>query len=212
MLAKVLTIAQQKGGAGKTTLTAQIAVAFAAAGRRVALIDVDPQASLSRWYKVRTERPSDGLPPLTLSEVPGWKLATEIDRLKHSSDLLLIDSPPHAETEAKVAVRCAALVLVPVQPSPMDLWATAPTVALAKAASVPILVVLNRVQARSKLVETARKRLAEDGLPVARTALGNRMPFAASMLEGRSVVEASPKSVAASEIRSLAEEIEGLLA
>ena len=136
MAAKVITVAQQKGGAGKTTLTAQLAVAFAGDGRRVALIDIDPQASLAQWHRVRSEKPAATLAQLTLSEISGWKLPTELDRLKHAHDLILIDSPPHAETEARVAVRSAHLVLVPLQPSPMDLWATGATIALARAAGV----------------------------------------------------------------------------
>jgi cellulose biosynthesis protein BcsQ len=108
------------------------------------------------------------LAQLTLSEISGWKLPTELDRLKHAHDLILIDSPPHAETEARVAVRCAHLVLVPLQPSPMDLWATGATIALARAAGVPILVVLNRAPSRSKVVDLTRRRLGEQELAVAR--------------------------------------------
>jgi chromosome partitioning protein len=207
MAAKVITVAQQKGGAGKTTLTAQLAVAFAGDGRRVALIDIDPQASLARWHRVRCEKPVPTVALLTLSEVAGWKLSTELDKLKQAHDLILIDSPPHAETEARVAVRCAHLVLVPVQPSPMDLWATGATIALARAAGVPILVVLNRAPSRSKIVDLTRRRLGEQELTVARAAIGNRVTFASSMLEGRSVLELSPKSMAAAEIRTLVEEI-----
>lgn len=206
MSAKVITVAQQKGGAGKTTLTAQLAVAFGN-DRRVALIDIDPQASLAQWHRVRSDKPAATSAQLTLSEVSGWKLATELDRLKHAHDLILIDSPPHAETEARVAVRCAHLVLVPLQPSPMDLWATGATIALARAAGVPILIVLNRAPSRSKVVDLTRRQLGQQDLPVARAAIGNRVTFASSMLEGRSVLELSPKSMAAAEIRTLVEEI-----
>jgi chromosome partitioning protein len=211
MGASVLTVAQQKGGAGKTTLTAQLAVAFANAGRRVALIDIDPQASLAQWHRVRVSRRSGAGAPLALSEIAGWKLATEIDRLRGRFDLIIIDSPPHAETEARIAVRSANLVLVPVQPSPMDLWATGATIALAKAAGVPLLLVLNRVAARSRVVEFTRRKLGEQQLPVARAAIGNRLGFASSMLDGRSVLESAPRSMAAAEVRALVEEIGGKL-
>lgn len=207
MPAKVLTIAQQKGGAGKTTLAAHLAVAFSRAGRRVALVDIDPQASLGAWFEVRAGAPSPHAVPLHFSSVSGWKTATEVDRLKRHHDLVIIDSPPHAETEAKVAVRAADLVLVPVQPSPMDIWATAPTIELARAERVPILVVLNRVAPRGRLVEAMRARLRDQELPVAAAALGNRIRFAASMLEGRTLVEQAPKSTGAQEVIRLAEEI-----
>lgn len=207
MAAKVLTIAQQKGGAGKTTLAAQLAVAFAALGRRVALIDIDPQRSLAAWHKVRSEDGIGPAHPLHLSEVAGYRATNEISRLRGSHDLIIIDSPPHAETDAKVAVRAADLVVVPVQPSPMDLWAIQPTLRLAKAEKVSVLVVLNRVPPRGKIIETIRSQLEDDALPVAEGMLGNRLPFAASMMLGRSVLETAPRSPAAAEVRALASEI-----
>lgn len=207
MAAKILTIAQQKGGAGKTTLAAQLAVAFAAEGKRVALIDIDPQRSLAAWHKARSEDGAGPAQPLHLSEVAGYRATNEISRLRSSHDLIIIDSPPHAETDAKVAVRAADLVVVPVQPSPMDLWAIQPTLKLAQVERVAVLVVLNRVPPRGKIIETIRAKLNEDALPVADGMLGNRLPFAASMMQGRSVLETAPRSLAAAEVRALASEI-----
>jgi chromosome partitioning protein len=205
--ARVLTIAQQKGGAGKTTLAAHLAVAFVGLGRRVALLDIDPQASLAAWYRLRSEQAKPRIEPLLLSEIAGWRMGTEVARLKAHADLIIIDSPPHAETEAKVAVRSADLVLIPVQPSPMDVWATAPTVEIAKSANVPVLAVLNRVPPRGALVEQMRMALAAQHLPLATTVIGNRIAFAASMLAGRSILEQSPRARAAQEIRDLAAEL-----
>jgi chromosome partitioning protein len=211
MAAKVLTIAQQKGGAGKTTLAAQLGVAFRMTGKRVALMDIDPQASLVNWHRVRSEAGANGTHALDLVDVAGWRTSTEVERLKRSYDLIIIDSPPHAETEAKVAVRAADLVVVPIQPSPMDVWATRPTMDLAKTSKVPVLVVLNRVPPRGKIVDLMRAQLVQDELPVARSTIGNRVAFAATMLEGRSVLETAPGSPAAAEIRELAREIEARL-
>jgi chromosome partitioning protein len=209
MAAKIITIAQQKGGAGKTTLAAQLAVAFAAAGKRVAIVDIDPQASLADWYRLRN---GAGVRyPLDLSEVAGYRVSTELTRVKGSHDIVVVDSPPHAETEAKLAVRAADLVLVPVQLSPMDIWATGPTVQLARSAKVPLLVVLNRVPPRGNIVQIMRTKLAEHEFPVARSSIGNRIAFASSMLEGLTVLESAPRTAAAAEIRALAEEITALL-
>ncbi len=205
MVAKVITIAQQKGGAGKTTVAAQLAVAFAAAGKRVAIVDIDPQASLADWHRLRN---GAGVRyPIDLSEVAGYRVSTEITRVKDNHDIVVIDSPPHAETEAKLAVRAADLVVVPVQLSPMDIWATGPTVQLAQSAGVPVVIVLNRVPPRANIVQIMRGRLAEQELPVAQTTLGNRVAFAASMLEGLTVLESEPHSSAAAEVRALADEI-----
>ena len=209
MAAKIITIAQQKGGAGKTTVAAQLAVAFAAAGKRVAIVDIDPQASLADWYRLRNG--AGARYSLDLSEVAGYRISTELTRVKSSHDIVIVDSPPHAETEAKLAVRGADLVLVPVQLSPMDIWATGPTVQLARAAGVPLLVVLNRVPPRGNIIQIMRTKLAEQEFPVAQATIGNRIAFAASMLEGLTVLESDPRSAAAAEIRALAEEIDARL-
>jgi len=209
MTAKAVAIAQQKGGAGKTTIAVQLAVTWSRQGYRVAMLDVDPQGSLAAWFGVRKQAGLDSL--LTATDVQGWKLTTEIDRLKADYDLLVIDTPPHAETDARVAVRAASLILVPVQPSPMDLWATKPTLELARREKSQALLVLNRMPSRGKLVDVIRAKIAEDNLPLAATALGNRSAFAASMMDGKGVVETQPKGTAAVEIRALADEIAGIL-
>ena len=209
MAAKVLAIAQQKGGAGKTTIAIQLGVAWACQGLRVAAFDVDPQGSLIAWYGFRKTMGLDT--PLVAVDVQGWKLSTEIDRMKGSYDVLIIDTPPHAETDARVAVRAASLILVPLQPSPMDLWATKPTLELARREKNRSLLVLNRVPARGKLADIIRGKIAEEGMPLADSPLGNRSAFAASMMEGKGVVETQPKGAAAREIRGLADEISGIL-
>ncbi len=206
-MALVFTVAQQKGGSGKTTLAAQIAVAWAKRGHAVAAVDIDPQASLAAWGAERERAPS-GTVPLTLRGLAGWKLATELDRLKREHDMVVVDSPPHAETDAHAAVRAADLALVPVQPSPMDLWAIGPTLAIARSERVPWRLVLNRVPARGRMVETARAHIADQGLAAAGTTLGNRTAFARSLMQGRGVVESEPRSAAAREIDALAAELE----
>lgn len=210
MAAKAVAIAQQKGGAGKTTIAIQLGVAWTLQGYRVAMLDVDPQGSMAAWYDVRKVAGIDTT--LFANAIQGWKLSSEIDRLKNDYDILLIDTPPHAETDARVAVRAASLILVPVQPSPMDLWATKPTLDLAKREKSQALLVLNRLPSRGKLAELIRAKIDAEGMPVAQTALGNRSAFAASMMDGKGVVETQPRSTAADEIRGLAGEIASILA
>lgn len=211
MAARVITIAQQKGGAGKTTIAAQLAVALADGGRAtVALVDIDPQASLSAWFGMRQARLGEEAGGLTLKGVAGWRLSTEIDRLKNAADWIIVDSPPHAETEAKAAIRAADVILVPVQPSPMDLWATAPTLEVARKEKTTARVVLNRLPPRGKLVETVQEELARMDLAVTEARLGNRLAFASSMMDGLGVLETSGRSAAAKEIRALADEVAAL--
>lgn len=209
MTARVIAVAQQKGGAGKTTIAAQLAVSWTMRGRKVAMLDVDPQGSLKAWHALRRERGGPEGPHVV--DVPGWKLGTEIDRLRAAFDILVIDSPPHAETDARIAVRAADLVIVPVQPSPMDLWATKATLDLARAERRPILLVLNRVPPRGRLLDAARADIAAQGLALAETSLGNRSVFAASMMEGQGAAEIQPRGTAAQELARLAAEIDARL-
>ncbi|MEX0758136.1 MAG: ParA family partition ATPase [Tistlia sp.] len=207
MAATVITVAQQKGGAGKTTLAAHLAVAFTAMKRSVAIVDIDPQQSLSAWYRMREAAFGDAGAGVLASQIKGWRTKNEVDRLARDYDIVLIDSPPHMETEAKIAVRAAGLVVVPVQPSPMDLWATQPTLELARAEKVPVLIVLNRVPPRGTLAEAMIAAIGELGVPVARTRVGNRAVFASALAEGRAVGEVQRRSKAAKEIAALAKEI-----
>jgi len=209
MAGTIITIAQQKGGAGKTTLAAHLALAWSALGRRVAVIDIDPQASLSSWFGLRRQRHGDAVPDIEVAAITGWRVNAEVDRQARSHDIVVIDSPPHAATEARLAVRAASLVLVPVQPSPMDLWATKATLELARAERVPALVVLNRVPPRANLTEAMMSEFAALGVPLARAQIGNRVALAASLNEGEGIFEAAPGSRAAEEITALATEILG---
>jgi chromosome partitioning protein len=213
MVARIVTIAQQKGGAGKTTLAAHLAVAWAGAGHSVAVVDIDPQASLSSWWAMRAEL---GVPPpsaakgrggLSVHRFTGWRTAGEVEKLARDHDIVLIDSPPHAETEAKIAVRSAGLVLVPLQPSPMDFWATKATLDLAAGEKTAALLVLNRVPSRTLLTATMSDRLKELGAPVAKSRIGNRTALAAALLEGLGVTEYQRGGTAAAEIRALAAEV-----
>ncbi len=207
MSSKVITVAQQKGGAGKTTLAAHLAVALTDAGRKVAVVDIDPQQSLADWYRRRETRFGDAGAGLLVSQIKGWRLRREVDRLTAEHDLVIVDSPPHAETEARIAVRNANLVVIPVQPTPMDVWATKPTLDLAAAAKVPVLVVLNRVPPRANLTDEMIGELRDIHGGVAETRIGNRVLFASALSQGRAVGEVQPKSRAAEEIGQLAEEI-----
>jgi chromosome partitioning protein len=204
-MALVITVAQQKGGTGKTTLAANIAATLAPT-RRVALLDIDPQRTLTRWHTLRMARPI-AAPALGFSDVAGWRLPAELDRLRRSHDVVVIDSPPQVDTDAKLAVRGADIVLIPVQPSPPDVWAAEAMLQLAAAEGRPARLVLNRVPAASRLRDTVRADIAARRLPALRSELGNRTAIALAFAEGLGVVEAEPRSPAADEMRALLAEL-----
>ena len=104
MSGKVITVAQHKGGAGKTTLSAQLAAALQDSGADVLVIDVDPQGSLSEWHKARCET-LGRKNKITLMQTQGWKMMREVPRLSKEYDFILIDTPPHAESESSIAIR-----------------------------------------------------------------------------------------------------------
>jgi chromosome partitioning protein len=202
----VIAIAQRKGGAGKTTLAAQLAVAWARQGARVAVLDIDPQGSLAAWVDLRRGRLGANAIGFDFAALPGWRAAPWIEDWARRADLVVIDGPPHAETEAQIAVRAAALVLVPVQPSPLDLWATQATLKMAGDERRRPLVVLNRVPPRSGMTDRIAADLAESA-PVAATRIGNRVALVRAMASGLGVVESESTSHAAAEIAALAEEV-----
>jgi len=204
LVARVITIAQQKGGAGKTTMAAHLAVTWAASGKRkVAVVDIDPQGSLTQWYKIREARLGADETNLTFAAISGWRVRSELDRLRHTHDLIVIDSPPHTDTEARTAIRAADLVVVPLQPSPMDVWATSATINICKQERVPVKMVLNRVNPQSKITEA----VSGDMIGLTANRFGNRVVFAGALMHGLGVTEEQPNSIAADEVRALAKEI-----
>ncbi len=200
-MAFIIVAAQQKGGAGKTMLAANLAAALAAQ-HRVTLLDIDPQRSLARWNRLRSAH--GHLPPIGFSDVSGWRVKGELDRLAREADVLIVDTPPQIDSDAARAIRAASLVLVPVQPALPDLWASEATLKIAAAERRPVAVVMNRVSARSGLRLTVEAELRQRGLTVLPAALGDRRAYAQAFAQGMGVAEAQPRSVAAAELAALA--------
>lgn len=210
MAGRILVVAQQKGGSGKTTLAAHLAVANAAR-MRVAILDIDPQGSLGQWFERRERRLGEGATGLVLRTASGWGAKREARLLAREFDLVLIDMPPRSDLEARNAIESADLVAVPVQPTPVDLWATEATLELVEKGGPPAVLVVNRAPVRAIAGATLA---ALDALPapVAEGRLGNRVAFGATMGSGSTVTEAYPGSKAASEVEVLAAELNRLLA
>lgn len=207
MAGLVITIAQRKGGAGKTTLAAQLTVAWARSGARVATLDADPQGSLAAWVDLRRARLGKEAIGFEFAALPGWRASQWVEDRAREADLVVIDNPPQAETEARIAVRAAKLVLIPAQPSPLDLWATEATLEMARDERRTSLVVLNRVAPRSGLTEEIAADLIGAGVSLSATRIGNRIAFVRAMAQGLGVVESAHATPAAAEINALAGEL-----
>jgi chromosome partitioning protein len=200
----IITVAQQKGGAGKTMLAANLAAAWAPACR-VALLDIDPQRSLKRWHALRTARGRGT--PIVFSDISGWRLQGELERLQGDADIVLIDTPPQIDSDATRAIRAASLVLIPLQPSPPDLWAAEGTLQLAATERRRVALVLNRAPAKSRLRTAIETEIAGRQLRLLPQTLGNRSAYAQAFAQGMGVSETAPRTTAGIEFSALADAI-----
>jgi len=208
MAGKVFVVAQQKGGAGKTTVAAHLAISWAEQrGRSVAVLDADPQGSLGVWYEAREHFFGTDETGLTFRRATGARALNETRALAASHDVVVVDMPPHGTTSANAVIRAATVVVAPVQPTPLDFWATLPTLEIAAAEKRPVILVLNRVQPRALLTATMITRLGQYKVRVAKSPLGNRIAFAEAIGSGRTVLETKRRSIAAQEVRALAREL-----
>jgi chromosome partitioning protein len=208
-MGKVITVAQRKGGAGKTMLASQLAVALAKT-HQVALLDIDPQGSLTIWAKLRAAAPKAAY-EITCAATAGWRLSAELDRLKAAHDFVLIDTPPVIDTDARRAIRASDLVLIPLNPSPPDLWAAEGTFKLAAEEKRRIALVFNRAPAGSRLRKRMEAEIAARGILLLEAALANRAGYANAFADGLGVTEAGPATQAAAELRALAAAVAGLV-
>jgi chromosome partitioning protein len=203
---QIIVINSQKGGSGKTTLCAHLAVEAERAGDGpVFLIDTDPQGTLSTWHEHRqAETPQRAGVPLAQI---GQGLAVLRER---KAAYCLIDTAPTRTDENAALFRLADLVLVPIRPSPSDLWAAAATVELLKELEIPFLFVLTQAKANASITAQAAAALSHHGR-VAETFIADRVPYAASMTDGRTAIELASKGPAAVETASLWKNIKACL-
>ena len=207
MLSKVITISQQKGGTGKTTLAVHLAMAFIKYhDLKVAIIDTDPQGSLGKWFMIRTEKKVSN-ENLTFKTASLWGAQYESKTLKNDHDIVIIDTPPKIESDARPSIEAADLVLIPMAASHVDFWATGAIVEIAKKANKKILAQINRSSQRSKLIDKTKDFIKSLDLKPTHTIIGNRQIYTSSMGEGKTAVEKQRKGNAVDEIKKLSDQI-----
>lgn len=195
---QTIVINSQKGGSGKTTLCAHLAVQAERSGDGpVFLIDTDPQGTLSMWHEKR-EAEAPQRAEVALADIGAGLRQLE----QRKAAYCFIDTAPTRTDENVALFRMADLVLVPIRPSPSDLWAASATVALLKDAKIPFLFILTQAKANASITGQAAAALSHHG-PVAETFVADRVPYAAAMTDGRTAIELTTKGPAALETAAL---------
>jgi chromosome partitioning protein len=212
VVGQVIAIVNQKGGAGKTTIALNLAAALADGGTRVLLIDADPQHTASDWSAVREKAP-----PFMLIGLPQPVLHRDVPNLAADYDYVVIDGPPRNYEVTRSAIAAADLVLIPVQPSGADFWASRETVKLAQEAHAfketqKTVLLVSRRKGQTALGRDIREALASFELPLLRTDVPDRVAYAEVMTAGTTMIESQPKGPGANDIRALLDEIQELLA
>ena len=208
----VIAVCNQKGGSGKTTMAINLAGAFAADDMAVLLLDMDPQGSALDWGSIQPPLP----PPFEVAEMDRSRLLRQARLLRRKYEVIVIDCPAKFTDSTSAAIRVADFVLIPVQPSPFDIWASDAVTELVKARQEatggrPLAAcIISRAISNTSLQRSIATALEDYGLPVLRSGTTQRVAYATTAAQGKTVFEWRP-TVARKEMESIRDEIKEMM-
>lgn len=208
----VIAVCNQKGGSGKTTVAINLAGAFAEAGMAVLLLDMDPQGSALDWGSIQPALP----PPFQVAEIDRSQLLRQARALRREYEVIVIDCPAKFTDSTSAAIRVADFVLVPVQPSPFDVWASDAVTGLVRTrqestGGMPLAAcVISRAINNTSLQRSIGSALEDYGLPVLRSGTTQRVAYATTAAQGKTVFEGRA-TVARREMESIRDEIKEMM-
>jgi chromosome partitioning protein len=202
-----IAILNQKGGSGKTTVSIHLSHALKLKGYRVLLVDTDPQGSSRDWAAAR-----NGEAPFSVMALDRPIIHKELPKLAQGYEYVLIDGAPRVSDLTRSAIMAVDFVLIPIQPSPLDIWAVHEVVELIQEATIykPDLsaaFLVNRKVVNSSIAREVSEVLQQYPFPVLNAQISQRVVFAECLNSGSTVLETAPKSAAADEVRAVCEEI-----
>ena len=203
----IISVQNQKGGVGKTTLAVHISYVLSISASKVLLVDADPQGSSRDWAAAREDEP-----PFSVVGLDRPTIHRDLPKLSQGYDHVVIDGPPRVTDLARSAIVAADLVVVPIQPSPYDVWAAHDVVDLIKEASVfkenlKAVFVINRKIVNTAIGRDVVEALRDYSIPVVSSSICQRVAFAESAANGQTVMELNSKSSASKEIKALVKEL-----
>ena len=203
----IISVQNQKGGVGKTTLAIHISYVLSSSNKRVLLIDADPQGSSRDWAAAREDEP-----PFSVVGLDRPTIHRDLKSLSEGYDHVVIDGPPRVTDLARSAIIAADLVVIPIQPSPYDVWAVQEVINLIQEALVfkenlKSVFVINRKIVNTAIGRDVVEALSEYSIPVATAQICQRVIFAESAARGQTVIECERNSAASKEVKALVKEL-----